>query len=366
MTRPASSGTTAATSEREDLHAILAKVAAEWRLTIDAIADVILVCDPHRVIYRLNRSALSLLGGTYADWVGQPISALESHQPLGAIVRCARALAIDSPAQTQRIREAETGNVWDVSCTRWDPLPDTVVVVARNVTEMVRLEESLARAEGMAEMGRLLAAVAHEVRNPLFGISALLEAWSINLASADAQSYMRLLTHEVDRLRTLMVDLLEYGKPFTANLQVASLQATVLEAIRTCERRAAAARVTISSTLNESLVKMDASRLPRVFINLLENAIQHAPPGSEVNVSIQPDGATHASVHVHDAGPGFSDDMLRHLFTPFHSRRQGGTGLGLAIVKRIVDEHGGAVSVRNNAVIGATVTVTLPIADYPA
>lgn len=353
-------------SDGADLQGILAKAAAEWRLTIDAIPDVILVCDPHRVIHRLNRSALSLLGGTYADWVGHPIAAIESHQPLGAMLRCARALANDRPGRTERIRDTDTELVWDVSCTRWDPLPDTLVVVARNVTEMVRLEESLARAEGMAEMGRLLGAVAHEVRNPLFGISALLEAWSVNLATADAQAYMALLTHEVDRLRTLMVDLLEYGKPFTVNLHVASLKATVVEAIRTCERHAADAGVTVSSALQDSLVKMDASRLPRVFINLFENAIQHSRPGSEIAISIQPGGPNLTSVVVTDAGAGFTDDALRHLFTPFHSRRQGGTGLGLAIAKRIVDEHAGSMTVRNNPTGGATVTVTLPVADYPA
>jgi signal transduction histidine kinase len=161
-----------------------------------------------------------------------------------------------------------------------------------------------------------------------------------------------------------MAGLLEYGRPFTLTLKVASLQGAVLEAIRTCERQAATATVTLSSTLSESLVKMDSSRLSRVFINLLENAIQHSPAGSGVSISIQPAGTTHTSVHVTDAGPGFADEILRHLFTPFHSRRHGGTGLGLAIAKRIVDEHGGTISVRNDVKRGATVTVTLPTADY--
>jgi signal transduction histidine kinase len=122
----------------------------------------------------------------------------------------------------------------------------------------------------------------------------------------------------------------------------------------------------VSSALQESLVKMDASRLPRVFINLLENAIQHSQRGSQISVSIQPGGPNLTSVTVIDAGPGFTDDTLRHLFTPFHSRRQGGTGLGLAIAKRIVDEHAGSMTVRNNPARGAAVTVTLPAADYPA
>ena len=349
---------------RSNLESPLGKAATEWRLTIDAIPDVIVVCDPNGTIHRLNRSALLLLGGTYSDWVGQPVSGIGSRQPIGAILCAARHLFVDGDGQTQRIRDDETGGVWDVSCTGWETLPNTAVVVARNVTEMVRLEESLARSEAMAEMGRLLGAAAHEVRNPLFGISALLEAWSVNLTSADPKAYMAMLTHEVNRLRTLMAGLLEYGRPFTLTLQVASLQGAVLEAIRTCERQAATATVTLSSTLSESLVKMDSSRLSRVFINLLENAIQHSPAGSGVSISIQPAATTHTSVHVTDAGPGFADDILRHLFTPFHSRRRGGTGLGLAIAKRIVDEHGGTISVRNNMKRGATVTVTLPTADY--
>ena len=91
---------------------------------------------------------------------------------------------------------------------------------------------------------------------------------------------------------------------------------------------------------------------------------QHSPAGSGVSISIQADGARHTSVEVADSGQGFSADTLQHLFTAFHSRRKGGTGLGLAIVKRIVDEHGGTVAVRNNTPAGATVTVTLPLADY--
>ena len=347
-----------------DLESPLGKAAAEWRLTIDAIRDVIFVCDPNGALHRLNRSALLLLGGTYADWVGRPVSEIGARQPVGAILCAARQLFADGDGQTQRIRDDETGGVWDVSCTRWETLPNTAVVVARNVTDMVRLEESLVHAEAMAEMGRLLGAAAHEVRNPLFAISALLEAWSVNLTAVDPKAYMALLTHEVDRLRTLMADLLEYGRPFTLTLQVASLQGVVREAIRTCESQAATALVTLSSTLSDSRVKMDASRLSRVFINLLENAIQHSPAGSAVNISIQPESATHTSVQVTDAGPGFADEILRHLFTPFHSRRRGGTGLGLAIAKRIVDEHGGTISVRNNVHHGATVTVTLPTADY--
>lgn len=348
----------------DDLQTPLGKAAAEWRLTIDAISDVILVCNPNGLVDRLNRSALSLLGGTYSDWIGQPVAVLESRQPIGAIVQCARMLFADHPGRTQRIRESQTGLVWDVCCTRWETLPDTAVVVARNVTDMVRLEESLVRAEAMAELGRLLGAVAHEVRNPLFGISALLEAWSVNLATADPQAYMALLTHEVGRLRALMTDLLEYGRPSIPTFEVASLQGAVLEAIRSCERQAAASGVTLSSTLSESLVRMDRSRLPRVFTNLLENAIQHSSAGSGVSISIVPEGRSQTRVQVTDAGPGFGDDTLRHLFTPFHSRRQGGTGLGLAIAKRIVDEHEGSLSVRNNATRGATVTVSLPTADY--
>ena len=108
---------------------------------------------------------------------------------------------------------------------------------------------------------------------------------------------------------------------------------------------------------------MDRQRLVQVFQNLLQNGIQHAPPGSQVTIETAEEHGLvrpRVVVTVSDSGPGFLPEDLLHIFEPFFSRRQGGTGLGLAIVHRIVEEHGGTVTVANAPEGGARVTVRLP------
>ena len=110
-------------------------------------------------------------------------------------------------------------------------------------------------------------------------------------------------------------------------------------------------------------VYADRQRVVQVFQNLVQNAIQHSPPGSRVNIAAgaAPEGRA-IWCAVRDAGPGFAPEDLRRLFEPFYSRRQGGTGLGLSIAQRIVEQHGGRIEAHNHPEGGAVVTVTLPAA----
>jgi signal transduction histidine kinase len=101
-----------------------------------------------------------------------------------------------------------------------------------------------------------------------------------------------------------------------------------------------------------------------VLRNLIENALQHSPAGGTVTLSAcLVDGSPrgHVALSVGDQGPGFKADDTARVFEPFFTRRRGGTGLGLSIVHRIVEQHGGSVSVRNQDAHGAVVTVTLPL-----
>ena len=116
-------------------------------------------------------------------------------------------------------------------------------------------------------------------------------------------------------------------------------------------------------------VRMDPDRLRIVFRNLLENAVQHSPPGGNVSVEVRQnhdsDGTWVACV-VQDSGTGFPPEALGRAFEPFYTLRKGGTGLGLAIAQRTVEEHGGEISVGNRSKGGAVVRVRLPIvSDAP-
>jgi signal transduction histidine kinase len=160
----------------------------------------------------------------------------------------------------------------------------------RTEAERARLQASLRRSEIMAAMGSLVVGVAHEVRNPLFAISSTLDAFAARFAARqEYQRYIGVFRAEVDRLTTLMQELLEYGKPPTLELVPDSLEDAFAQALCSCTPLATRMNVHIvSPSRRESgLVRMHRQRLVQVFQNLLENAIQHSPPGEGVVVETE-------------------------------------------------------------------------------
>lgn len=239
--------------------------------------------------------------------------------------------------------------------------------------EREALQLQLRRSEAMAAMGSLVAGVAHEVRNPLFGITATLDAMEADRRGEPLHaSHQQVLRREVTRLNRLMINLLEYGRPPGTDLAPAPLSRLIAEAVLVCGPVAEAAEVEIVCALGdvEAEVAMQSTRLLQVFVNLIENAVQHAPPQSRVEVTLrvetEADGRAWAHCEVLDSGAGFSEEDLVQVFTPFFTRRRKGTGLGLAIVQRIMEEHGGSVQAGNRASGGACLQVRLPCARTDA
>jgi signal transduction histidine kinase len=238
----------------------------------------------------------------------------------------------------------------------------------RSEREQEKLRGELRRREAMATIGELMACVAHEVRNPLFGISSALDAMEAqpDVPGVHAR-YRGVLRREAGRLNKLMRDLLEYGRLSSDNFVQGRLGRVVDEAVRICAPTAEAAGVSIDNLVRpgEARVHMDQGRLLQVFVNLIDNALQHAPAGSAVTVRTacveDTQGRPWVECTVRDAGSGFAPEDLPLVFNPFFTRRRGGTGLGLSIVQRIVDEHRGRISAGNHAEGGAVVTVCLPL-----
>ena len=270
-----------------------------------------------------------------------------------SIVRAVDGLRADMRAWVSQVQDAQTGE-------------EVFIFVMDDMTERVHLEkqtvelrDSLRRTEPLSAMGELVAGVAHEVRNPLFGMGAALDV--IESRGGPPDKFLQILRGELDRLNRLMRDLLDYGKPPSANLTIEPLGPMLNAAVRACTSMAAEAGVSIAVTGVEPIAPfmMDGPRLSQVFQNLLANAIQHAPRGSEVRLEARQVGSI-VEVRVADRGPGFRDEDLPRIFEPFFTRRRGGTGLGLAIVQRIVEQHGGEITAGSRLGGGAEVRVSLP------
>lgn len=355
-------------SEQEArLRQALENAAAQWRTTFDAIASPILILDLEGRVRRLNRAARDITGLDYPDLLGRParsIGAGRLWEEAPAIVE--RIVASREPFNVQ-IEDPASERVWDVAAhlrSGEEVDEEQVIIVARDVTQLVRLQASLRRSELLSALGALVGGVAHQVRNPIFGISAALDAFEARYGEREElQRYAAAMREPLARLSQLVRDLLEYGKP---SLSRAPIRPAVLieEALSVCGMTAEKRRVALRAGLDSRLpdVRVDRGRLVQALVNLIENAVQHSPEGAVVDVEASTDGPRWVLVRVLDRGSGMAVEDVPRVFEPFFSRRHGGTGLGLALVQRIVEENEGRVTAGNRPDGGAAFELRLPVA----
>jgi PAS domain S-box-containing protein len=354
--------------ERARLRASVDEAAAEWQRTFDAVESLLLVLDSGGRVAQFNHAAGRFLSRFCRDVAGQMIEELGPGQPwakAAEVLADARRRATVASGQTRD----EGERTWDLTVFPISARPGHLagaVLVARDITRIVELQESVRRSETLAALGSLVAGVAHEVRNPLFSISATVDALESDFGGRQEYDvYAQLLRTQVARLSELMEGLLDYGKPPVLLLAETRLQDLIPRAISECEVLAREGRVRVQEDIPAELpaVRLDASRVEQVIANLVANAIQHSPPGAAVRVAVrladeEAGGAVRCTVE--DEGPGLADGDAERVFEPFFSRRKGGTGLGLSIVQRIVVGHGGKATAGNRPGGGAVFTVTFP------
>lgn len=225
---------------------------------------------------------------------------------------------------------------------------------------LVHRVESKRRLEAIGEVA---AGVAHELRNPLFGISsaAQLLTYRFKDDAVVAKNVGRIL-REVDRLNRMVTSLLEFGRPNTAQLQGGDPE-VVWDDILEGERAILDAKqLVLRRTRPEQpvLCLIDPNQLGQVCRNILVNACDHAPVGSEIALvgHALPNGGWRSRLT--NGGPAIPPEVLPHVFEFFYSTKASGSGIGLALCERIMDEHGGTIGIDSTPEHGTTLTLTLP------
>jgi two-component system, NtrC family, sensor histidine kinase HydH len=236
--------------------------------------------------------------------------------------------------------------------------------VRAQAAERDRLQIDLRRSERLAALGKLLAGVAHEVRNPLAGIRSTAQLWQRGVVGLDDES-LEGLVHEVDRLEEIVSRLLQFSRADAQDFIPGDLNAVVSEAARLAEGPAVSKGVRLEVDLQTDLprVAMARSALLQVFRNLTANAVQAMAAGGTLRLTTrfdQPRQVVLAAVD--DTGPGLAPEVIGHLFEPFFTTKAEGTGLGLAIAREIALAHRGDLRAANRPDRpGASFTIVLPV-----
>ncbi|HBY60430.1 MAG TPA: hypothetical protein DEH78_11445 [Solibacterales bacterium] len=222
-------------------------------------------------------------------------------------------------------------------------------------------EEAVRRSDRLAALGQLTAGLAHELRNPLGTIKASAEMLGKSLPHDEvSRELVGFISSEVDRTNSLITRFLQFARPLSLALKPCDLHEIIDAAVEQVKRHQPPLPVAIYKNYSPEVRPVPADRelMERVIYNLALNACQASPPESTVTIKTRALDRG-VEIAVIDRGSGIDDKHREFIFNPFFTTKPDGVGLGLAIVAKIVDEHGGRVSVESESGKGSIFRVLL-------
>jgi two-component system sensor histidine kinase PilS (NtrC family) len=338
----------------------LAALSALHESIVQSVSSGLLTVDVLGRVTFLNRAGEQVTGLALAEVRDRPASRWFGAFEPGV----SRGETDFTNARGERLRVGFT--VSPLVAAGGEPLGQAIVF--QDLTRLRAMEAMIQRSERLADLGRVAAGLAHELRNPLASMSGCIELLRANVALSDEDArLMEIVLREAGRLDQLVTRFLQFSRPAPPRREAIDLARVAEETLAVFARDPAAARVEILPELGAAPAWCDPDQLRQVLWNLLLNAAQAvrseadgSAPAGRVRVATSADAEGAAVLEVDDDGPGIAPADLQQVFTPFFTTKDKGTGLGLATVQRLVDAHGGTVLVDSAPGEGTRFTVRLP------
>ena len=256
------------------------------------------------------------------------------------------------------------------------------LVVLTDITALKRLELQIRRSDRLASLGTLSAGMAHEIKNPLVSIKTFAQLLPERYQDSDfRETFSNLIGHEIDRIDSLVNQLLRFARPAKPLLKPMHVHDVLEKSLMLVGHGLYQKEIKLSRSWNADVdtIRADADQMEQVFLNFFLNAMDAMKQGGELSVTTEIRSAAEWAtpvagknghrdeilrVSVRDNGEGIKSEDIPHVFDPFFTTKDYGTGLGLSVVHGIIQEHGGQIEVESELAKGTAFHILLPLVRF--
>jgi len=243
------------------------------------------------------------------------------------------------------------------------------IFVWQSFQKLLKTEESLRQSEHLAFLGKMAAIMAHEIRNPLGIIRGTADVLRSKYKQSDQEELFDYIPSEVNRLNTLIGNFLTYARGPKLERQPLNVQEFIRDHLRQFSISDPQKDIHFETSFQDQdlVIQADPNALRQVFLNILQNAVQASQKGSIIQIrqnTFRKKGKNWLEIRIEDHGCGIEGDPER-VFEPFYTTKSTGTGLGMPISKKIIESHGGKISIETEPGKGTCVKILLPIFSSP-
>ena len=378
-------------TERKKAEEALRESEEKFRSIFENANDGFVYLDKSGKILDVNRKAVEIFGGTREEILGKHFAKLgvfslkDIPRLLGIFARILAgkegyaSLTIKNKKGQERFLESSS------SIMRINGKMTGILVITRDVTERNQMQkkleeysqqletlveqrtkqlreaqEQLVRSERLAAIGQVAAMVGHDLRNPLTSIASVAYYLKKKLdqkTDETTREMLEIIEKDIEYSDNIITDLLDYSREVKLELTETNLKTVVNEALSAVK---VPRNVEVLDVTEFEQLRVDKEKMKRVFVNIIKNAVDAMPKGGKLTIR---DNKANNELEVSftDTGTGMTRDVLERMWTPFFTTKAKGLGLGLPICKRIVEAHGGNVSVESTAGKGTAFKITIPI-----
>lgn len=339
------------------------------RSLIDSSLDMIIAANQNREIIEFNRAAQETFGYQLAEILGKRVSILYSDPADEAAVR--QTLAETGRATLEVSNRRKNGEIFPalLSASQLKNAQGDVIGVmgvSRDITALKQAEEAHIKAERLAALGRMSAALAHEINNPLQAIRSTMDlVLDFDIEPREREENLRIIRQEMERLSEIAARILQFSRPKNAPRRLVALAELIEQTLTLARKQLQHAHIQVTTDLQPMpLIIASPEQLVQVLLNLTLNAIEAMGDGGHLKITARTEPANVTITFAND-GPIIPASVMAHIFEPFFTTKKDGSGLGLSVSQSIAHQHGGAITVRNvGEDCGVTFVLQLPLEPF--